>query len=169
MKLKALATSTLLSMSVFGLSLSATNAEETLPSIAGTAAASEDFTTLVAALTAAELVDAVDRGGPFTVFAPTNEAFAKLPEETLAHLLSEEGKTDLINILLYHVLPGETLAEDLAGQTLEAGTAMGGYVSIDGTMDGVMVNDATVIAADIETSNGIIHAIDTVLIPESNF
>ncbi|HBJ92959.1 MAG TPA: fasciclin, partial [Hyphomonadaceae bacterium] len=112
---------------------------------------------------AAGLVDALRGDGPLTVFAPTDEAFAALGEDTIATLLEPENKDQLAAILSYHVIAGRVEAADLVGTTTEAET-LNGTVSIDGT-DGVMVNSATVIQADVEASNGIIHVIDTVLIP----
>ena len=121
------------------------------------------FTTLLAAAEAAGLVDALRGDGPLTVFAPTDEAFAALGEDTIATLLEPENKDQLAAILSYHVIAGRVEAADLVGKTTEAET-LNGTVSIDGT-DGVKVNSATVIQADVEASNGIIHVIDTVLIP----
>ena len=128
------------------------------------AAAAGTFETLLAAAAAAGLVETLSSEGPFTVLAPTDDAFAKLPEGTVEGLLADPEA--LAQILLYHVIPGEFRAADVI-QLTEAGTAQGGTVSImvqDGT---VMINDATVIATDIEASNGVIHVIDTVLIPAS--
>ena len=123
------------------------------------------FSSLVAAVTAADLAETLSGEGPFTVFAPTDEAFAALPEDTLNFLLSEEGKEQLTEILLYHVVPGKVMSGDLAGQELSVATAGGPEVMIDATGDGVIVGGANVIAADVETSNGVIHVIDTVILP----
>jgi uncharacterized surface protein with fasciclin (FAS1) repeats len=126
------------------------------------AAAAGTFETLLAAAAAAGLVETLESEGPFTVLAPTDEAFAKLPEGTVEGLLADPEA--LAQILLYHVIPGEFRAAE-AIQLTEAGTAQGGTVSIM-VQDGiVMINDATVTATDIEASNGVIHVIDTVLIP----
>lgn len=134
--------------------------------IVDTAAAAGSFTTLLTAAEAAGLVDALKGDGPLTVFAPTDEAFAKLPEGTVASLLEPENKEQLAGILKLHVIAGEKVkSKDLAGKTLEAET-LNGTVAIDGT-DGVTVNGAKVVQADIKASNGIIHVIDTVLLPES--
>lgn len=133
--------------------------------IVETAAAAGSFTTLLAAAEAAGLVDALKGEGPLTVFAPTDEAFAKLPAGTVESLLLPENKDALAGILKMHVIAGKVKSKDLAGKTMEA-ESLNGAVSIDGT-DGVRVNDATVIKADIKTSNGIIHVIDTVLLPAS--
>ena len=121
------------------------------------------FDTLLAAAKAAGLVEALQADGPLTVFAPTDEAFAKLGDEKIAELLKPENKDMLADILKYHVVSGEYEAADFVGKVTEVET-LGGTVTIDGT-DGVMVNSSTVIKADVETSNGIIHAIDTVLLP----
>lgn len=131
--------------------------------IVDTAAAAGSFTTLLAAAEAAGLVDALKGEGPLTVFAPTDDAFAKLPEGTVASLLLPENKDQLAGILKLHVIAGKVKSKDLAGQQIEAET-LNGTVSIDGT-DGVTVNGAKVISADIKASNGIIHVIDTVLLP----
>lgn len=131
--------------------------------IADTAAAAGSFTTLLAAAEAAGLVDALKGEGPLTVFAPTDEAFAKLPEGTVENLLKPENKDQLAGILKLHVVAGKVKSKDLAGKQIEAET-LNGTVSIDGT-DGVTVNGAKVISADVKASNGIIHVIDTVLLP----
>ena len=123
-----------------------------------------DFNTLVAAVTAAGLVDTLKGPGPFTVFAPTDAAFAKLPAGTVESLLLPENKAKLTEILTYHVVPGETRAAALAGQFLNVATVAGPTVQIDGR-SGVRVNDAMVVAADVDASNGVIHVIDTVLLP----
>ena len=132
-----------------------------MPNIVETAVAAGDFTTLVAAVKAAGLVDTLSGPGPFTVFAPTDAAFAKLPEGTVESLLADIPK--LTAILTYHVVSGSVHAADLEG-TPGATTVEGSDVTFD-TSDGVKVNDATVIKADIDASNGVIHCIDTVLMP----
>ncbi len=130
--------------------------------IVETAIAAGNFTTLVAAVEAAGLVDALSGEGPFTVFAPTDEAFAALPAGTVEALLADpEG--DLTQILLYHVVPGKVMAADVT-DGLEAETLQGGTVTLT-VGDGVMINDANVIATDIEASNGVIHVIDAVILP----
>lgn len=136
---------------------------KTTADIVDTAAAAGSFTTLLAAAEAAGLVDALKGDGPLTVFAPTDEAFEKLPEGTVASLLLPENQDQLAGILKLHVIAGKVKSKDLAGQQIEAET-LNGTVSIDGT-DGVTVNGAKVISADIKASNGIIHVIDTVLLP----
>ncbi len=131
--------------------------------IVDVAAASEDFTTLVAAVEAAGLVETLSGEGPFTVFAPTNEAFDALPEGVLDALLLPENEETLTKILTYHVVPGEVTSDQITDGDVE--TVEGQTVSIT-TEGGVMVNDATVVTADVDTSNGVIHVIDSVLIPE---
>lgn len=128
------------------------------------AASNEDFSTLVAAVTAAGLVETLKGDGPFTVFAPTNAAFAKLPAGTVESLLEPANRDQLVSILTYHVVPGAVTSDQLAGQRLNVATVQGDTVHIDGT-DGVTVEDATVTSADILATNGVIHAIDSVLLP----
>lgn len=132
--------------------------------IVDTAVGAGQFNTLVAAVQAAGLVDTLKSPGPFTVFAPTDEAFAKLPAGTIDDLLKPENKDTLTAILTYHVLSGAVRSGDLAGKKLAAKTVQGSTVDVDAT-NGVKVDNATVISADIETSNGVIHVIDTVLLP----
>ena len=132
--------------------------------IVDTALANEQFSTLVAAVQAAGLVDTLKGDGPFTVFAPTNDAFAKLPAGTVENLLKPENKDQLVAILTYHVLPGKVMAADIVGKTLSTATVQGSMVDIKAT-NGVMIDGATVTAADIETTNGVIHVIDTVILP----
>ena len=123
------------------------------------------FKTLVAAVQTAGLVDALSGAGPFTVFAPTDEAFAKLPEGVIEDLLKPENQEKLVAILTYHVIPGKVMASDVAGKKLKVATLQGGELAIDAMSGGVMINGATVTAADIETSNGVIHVIDRVVLP----
>ncbi len=132
--------------------------------IVETAVAAGSFKTLTAALTAAGLVDTLKGAGPFTVFAPTDDAFAKLPAGTVESLLKPENKAQLTAILTYHVVPGKVMSKDIAGKKLEPATVQGGKLKIDATM-GVKINDATVTKADIAASNGVIHVIDKVLMP----
>ena len=132
--------------------------------IVDTAVAAGSFNTLVAAVQAAGLEETLRSNGPFTVFAPTDEAFAALPEGTVASLLLPENKDQLVSILTYHVLAGKTKSDALAGQILTAATVNGADVAIDGT-DGVKINNANVVKADIHTSNGVIHVIDAVILP----
>lgn len=133
--------------------------------IVSIAVANENFTTLVAALKAADLVEALQGDGPFTVFAPTNDAFAKLPEGTVEDLLKPENKEKLQTILKYHVVAAKVPSSAAIGNKVQLDTLAGVKVDVDGT-DGVKVGNATVTTADIKGSNGIIHVIDTVLIPE---
>lgn len=132
--------------------------------IVATAIAADDFNTLVAAVQAAGLVETLQGEGPYTVFAPTDEAFAKLPDGTVEGLLLEENRETLIAILTYHVVAGKVMAADVVELT-SATTVEGSDLSITIEEDVVMVDQATVIMTDIETSNGVIHVIDTVLIP----
>ncbi|WP_412930358.1 fasciclin domain-containing protein [Halomonas sp.] len=133
--------------------------------IVDTAAGAGQFETLVAAVEAADLVETLKGEGPFTVFAPTDEAFAALPEGTVESLLEPENQEQLQAILTYHVVPGKIMAEDAMAAD-SATTVQGQDITIT-TMDGsVMINDATVVQADIEASNGVIHVIDGVLMPE---
>jgi uncharacterized surface protein with fasciclin (FAS1) repeats len=132
--------------------------------IVDVATAAGSFQTLLAAATAAGLVDTLKSPGPFTVFAPTNAAFAALPAGTVESLLRPENREQLRAILLYHVVPGRIAAADLAGKTAAPVTAQGAILAVDGRT-GVQVNDARVITADVAASNGVIHVIDRVLMP----
>lgn len=130
------------------------------------AAGDDTFSTLVAAVTAAGLVDALSGEGPFTVFAPTNDAFAALPEGTVATLLEEENIDQLTSILTYHVVAGEYLAAETPAGTYDLETLQGDTVNVVVGEDGtVTVDGATVIMADIDASNGVIHVIDGVITP----
>jgi uncharacterized surface protein with fasciclin (FAS1) repeats len=133
--------------------------------IVDTAVEAGSFNTLVAAVGAAGLVETLKGDGPFTVFAPTDEAFAALPEGTVDTLLKPENKDQLVAILTYHVVPGKVMSGDLA-DGMTAATVQGGDVTI-ATEGGVMVNDANVVTADVEASNGVIHVIDKVIMPAS--
>jgi transforming growth factor-beta-induced protein len=132
--------------------------------IVDTAVAAGDFNTLVAAVKAAELVETLKSEGPYTVFAPTDAAFAKLPEGTLASLLEPENKAKLAGILTYHVVAGKVMAADVVKMT-EAKTVNGQMLKIVTTDGNVMVNKANVVKTDIECSNGVIHVIDAVVLP----
>ncbi len=132
--------------------------------IVDTAVAAGSFNTLVAAVQAAGLEETLRGDGPFTVFAPTDDAFAALPAGTVDTLLKPENKDQLVAILTYHVVAGKTKSKDLAGKTLDVATVNGAKVSVDGT-DGVKVGGANVVTADIWTSNGVIHVVDAVLLP----
>jgi uncharacterized surface protein with fasciclin (FAS1) repeats len=133
--------------------------------IVDTAVAAGDFKTLAAALQAAGLVDTLKGTGPFTVFAPTDEAFAKLPAGTVADLLKPENKQKLISILTYHVVAGKVLAKQVV-KLHEAKTLNGQEVKIKVDMGKVMINNANVVKTDILCSNGVIHVIDAVLLPQ---
>lgn len=128
------------------------------------AAGAGTFETLVAAVTAADLVDTLKGDGPFTVFAPTDDAFAALPEGTVETLLLPENKDQLVAVLTYHVVAGKVMSTDLSDD-MTATTVQGGEITID-LDNGVMVNDANVVTADIEAENGVIHVIDKVILPE---
>ncbi len=132
--------------------------------IVATAAANEDFSTLVAAVKAAGLVETLQSEGPFTVFAPTNDAFAKLPEGTVADLLKPENKDKLIAILTYHVIPGKVMAADV--KPMMTKTVQGEKVQFTTKKGKVMINGAKIVATDILTTNGVIHVIDSVILPE---
>ncbi len=134
--------------------------------IVDTAMAAGQFETLVAALKAAGLVETLKGEGPFTVFAPTDEAFAKLPEGTVETLLMPENKDQLIAVLTYHVVAGKVMSGDLAGKSMEAETVQGQSLMVDATGSMVKIDEATVISADVMADNGIIHIIDTVVLPE---
>lgn len=131
--------------------------------IVDTAIAAGNFTTLVAAVEAAGLVDALKGEGPFTVFAPTDEAFAAIPKETLDALLADPSG-DLTQILLYHVVEGKVMAADVT-DGLEAATLQGAPVKFTVADGSVKINDATVVTTDIEAANGVIHVIDAVIMP----
>lgn len=132
--------------------------------IVDTAASAGSFETLLAAAEAAGLVDTLKGEGPFTVFAPTDDAFAALPAGTVEDLLKPENKDQLVDILTFHVVPGKVMSSDIAGKELAAETVHGGELDVNAT-DGVIVNGANVVQADIESSNGVIHVIDSVILP----
>ena len=132
--------------------------------IVAVASGAGSFKTLVAAVKAAGLVETLQGTGPFTVFAPTDEAFAKLPEGTVADLLKPENKAKLVAILTYHVVPGKVMAADV--KTMQAKTVNGQELAIKVADGKVTVNDAKVIKTDVAASNGVIHVIDTVVLPK---
>ena len=132
--------------------------------IVDVASSAGDFSTLLAAAEAAGLVETLKGDGPFTVFAPTDEAFAALPEGTVDTLLQPENKDQLTSILTYHVVPGKVMSTDLTNG-MEAETVQGSMVTIM-TEGGVTVDGANVVTADVEASNGVIHVIDAVIMPE---
>lgn len=132
--------------------------------IVGLAVGNENLSTLVAAVKAAGLVETLQGSGPFTVFAPTNEAFAALPTGTLESLLKPENKAKLVSILTYHVIGAKVMSSDLSnGQ--KAKTVEGEDVKVSIGSEGVMINDAKVVAADVSASNGVVHVIDKVILP----
>ena len=168
--MKALTTSIVLGF--FALVSTASAAEDTekkaaTKDIVDTAVAAGSFKTLAAALGAADLVATLKGEGPFTVFAPTDEAFAKLPKGTVETLLKPENKAKLIAILTYHVVPGKVMAKTAV--TLDKATAVSKKDIALAVKDGALtLNDsAKVVTADIEASNGVIHVIDTVILPPS--
>ena len=132
--------------------------------IVDTAVAAGSFETLVTAVAAADLVDVLKGEGPFTVFAPVDAAFKALPAGTVESLLKPENKSKLADILTYHVLSGKVMSSDIIGKKLEVSMVNGSIAEIDAT-DGVKIAGANVIQADIETSNGVIHVIDAVILP----
>lgn len=138
-------------------------AEKELGTIVEVAVENGSFTTLVTAVQAAGLVETLSSEGPFTVFAPTDDAFAKLPEGTVEALLEDPEK--LAEILTYHVVSGKVMAADVAGIS-SAPTVQGQDLTISTDGESVKINDSTVIIADVEANNGVIHVIDTVLLPE---
>lgn len=141
-------------------------AQDKQPDIVDTAIAAGDFSTLVAAVTAADLVDTLKGEGPFTVFAPTDAAFAALPAGTVDELLKPENKDQLVSVLTYHVVPGKVMSSDLT-EGMTAKTVQGGEVTF--TLDGgAKINGASVVTPDIEASNGVIHVIDQVIMPPAN-
>jgi uncharacterized surface protein with fasciclin (FAS1) repeats len=153
----------LLVVGLLALPMSAARAET--KDIVDVAAGAGTFNTLVTAVKAAGLVDTLKGKGPFTVFAPTDAAFAKLPKGTVEDLLKPENKAKLVKILTYHVLPAKVMAADISGKKTNAKSVEGGEVMVDAT-DGVKINDGKVVTADVAASNGVIHVIDTVLMPK---
>ncbi len=147
------------------------------PTIVGVAASNEAFSTLVAAVKAAELVETLNSAGPFTVFAPTNDAFGKLPDGTVETLLKPENKGTLTSILTYHVIAGKFMAGDVvkaiqdSNNAFKVKTVQGGTLTLSLKGDAVMITDAKgntskITATDVNASNGVIHVIDTVVLPE---
>ena len=149
---------------VLALTLPFAAARAETKDIVDVAAGNGSFNTLVTAIKAADLVDTLKGDGPFTVFAPTDEAFAKLPEGTVEDLLKPENKDKLVAILTYHVVPSKVMSSDIAGKKTMAKTVEGDELTVDAT-SGVKVDEATVTTADVGASNGVIHVIDTVLMP----
>ena len=151
-------------LAVVGLAIGSTLARATNQDVVDTAVDAGQFKTLATALKAAGLVETLKRPGPFTVFAPTDEAFAKLPAGTVENLLKPENKAKLTAILTYHVVPGAVKAEQVT-KLNEAKTVNGAMVKVSSDAGKVMINDATVVKADIAASNGVIHVIDKVILP----
>lgn len=147
-----------------GITAGAMSARAAEKDIVDTAVGAGQFNTLAAALTAAGLVETLKGAGPFTVFAPTDAAFAELPAGTVDTLLKPENKDQLVAVLTYHVVPGKVMAADVVKVT-EAKTVNGADIAVKVEGDTVMINDAKVTAADIAASNGVIHVIDSVILP----
>lgn len=133
--------------------------------VVGVAVGNPKLKTLVAAVKAADLVDTLKGKGPFTVFAPTDAAFSRLPKGTLQSLLKPENKSKLASILIYHVVPAKIRAADVAGKRTTVKTVQGGKLHVDGR-HGVTINTARVTTADVKASNGVIHVINRVLLPK---
>jgi uncharacterized surface protein with fasciclin (FAS1) repeats len=151
-------------VAAIGLTFSSVDTRAAQKDIVETAVNAGQFKTLAAALGAAKLVTTLKGSGPFTVFAPTDAAFAKLPAGTVENLLKPENKDQLVAILTYHVVPGRVMAADVV-KLKEAKTVNGKMLDIETKGEAVMVNDAKVTATDIGASNGVIHVIDTVILP----
>ena len=150
----------------FAVSSLALSAQAYAADIVDTAVAAGNFKTLVAAVQAAGLADTLKGAGPFTVFAPTDEAFAKLPAGTVDDLLKPENKDKLVAILTYHVIPAKVMAADVTGKETKAKTVQGSEVTVNGNGGKVMVDGATVVSADVAADNGVIHVIDAVIMPK---
>lgn len=151
---------------VVALSLSSAIADSKKVDVVQTAVEAGSFKTLVSAVKAAGLVETLQGSGPFTVFAPTDEAFAKLPAGTVQNLLKPENKSKLVAVLTYHVIPGKVMSNDIAGKKTTVKSVEGSEIKVDAT-SGVKVDNAKVVKPDIEASNGVIHVIDTVIMPQS--
>lgn len=156
----------LTSLTALTLILGNASADHHKKDIVDVASSLDDFSTLVAAVKAADLVETLKGDGPFTVFAPTNEAFAALPEGTLESLLKPENKDKLVGILTYHVLSGKVMAADVAAGEVE--TVNGAIAEITVEEDTVMIAGAQVVKTDVKASNGVIHVIDTVMLPPAS-
>ncbi|MBS3738124.1 fasciclin domain-containing protein [Mesohalobacter halotolerans] len=170
---KMIKSTSLIAMLIFATSV---NAQKSSYDIVKNAASIDDFSTLVTAVKAAELVDVLQSKGPFTVFAPTNDAFGKLPKETLSNLLKPENKTTLQKVLTYHVVKGNLMASDVLtavkknGGKLKVETVSGDSFTVTTKNDSAVIMDAkgntsTIIKTDVKSSNGVIHVIDTVILP----
>ncbi|MGA7971230.1 MAG: fasciclin domain-containing protein [Pseudolabrys sp.] len=163
-KITGIASAAAVALTVVGLLIGGNFARASNQDIIDTAVGAGQFKTLATALKAADLVETLKGPGPFTVFAPTDEAFAKLPAGTVESLLKPENKAKLTAILTYHVVPGAVKAEQVTKLT-EAKTVNGAMVKVSTDHGKVMINDATVVTADIPASNGVIHVIDKVILP----
>ncbi len=157
----------MLTLLLVGLLVSQIGCKETAEQkdVVDTAVGAGDFTTLVTAIKAAGLVETLKGKGPFTVFAPTDEAFAKLPAGTVENLLKPENKQKLVSILTYHVVPGKVMASEVV-KLADAKTVNGQSLTINVEGQMVMVDSAKVVKTDIECSNGVIHVIDAVVMPK---
>jgi transforming growth factor-beta-induced protein len=151
------------SLSILAFSVAAIASPPNDKDIVDTAVAAGSFDTLVAAVTAAGLAETLKGEGPYTVFAPTDEAFAKLPAGTVESLLKPENKEKLVAILTYHVVPGKIMAADV--KTMKAATVNGAEASLKVADSGVTIDQANIVKTDIVTSNGVIHVIDAVILP----
>ena len=163
-RILALALGTLMASALTGPAARANDAATQVGDIVAVASGAGKFNTLVAAVKAAGLVETLQGKGPFTVFAPTDEAFAKLPEGTVASLLKPENKAKLVSILTYHVVPGKVMAADV--KTMKAKTVNGKELSIQVENGQVTVDGAKVVKADVAARNGVIHVIDAVILPQ---
>lgn len=159
-----LATAAFISLSATAVLTSSNKANAATGDIIDVAVSAGQFTTLAAALEAADLVSTLQGAGPFTVFAPTDEAFAALPAGTVESLLKPENRDQLISILTYHVVAGKVMAADVVGLS-EAATVNGSDVAIKVEDGSVFINEATVVAADVEATNGVIHVVNKVILP----
>ena len=167
MKFKITALLTSVILMVCGQAFAGGHSAAPKKDVVDTAISAGSFNTLVAAIQAAELVDALKGEGPFTVFAPTDEAFAALPEGTVESLLKPENKEQLQAVLLYHVVSGKIMAGDI-GSGAQPATLQGATIDVVGSNSGVTVNGANVVSADVVTSNGVIHVIDAVILPPAS-
>lgn len=168
-KITTLFTAIILSATVFTINSNAqcgddVSTKKEKSNIVDLAVSTDFLSTLVAAVKAGDLVETLQGDGPFTVFAPTNEAFNALPEGTLESLLKPENKDKLIAILTYHVVAGEVKSSDLSNG-MKAATVQGDNIQVNISESGVKINDANVTSADIMASNGIVHVIDKVILP----
>ena len=163
-RILALALGTLMASALTGPAARANDAATQVGDIVAVASGAGKFNTLVAAVKAAGLVETLQGKGPFTVFAPTDEAFAKLPEGTVASLLKPENKDKLVAILTYHVVPGKVMAADV--KTMKAKTVNGKELSIQVENGQVTVDGAKVVKTDVAARNGVIHVIDAVILPQ---